>query len=76
MASVPNITVACHNLTAAQIADNLHQMAGGYLVHDVIDSTKLEGSWDFDIEWTPRQALSAKGQDGISIFDAVNKQFD
>ncbi len=74
LASVPNITVACHNLTAAQIADNLHQMAGGYLDHDLIDSTKLEGSWDFDIEWTPRQALAAKGQDGLSIFDAVNKQ--
>jgi len=73
-ASVPNIKVTCHNLTAAQIADNLHQMAGGYLDHDVIDSTKLEGLWDFDIEWTPRQALSDKGRDGISIFDAVNKQ--
>jgi uncharacterized protein (TIGR03435 family) len=29
-ASVPNIKVACHNLTAQAIADNLHQMAGGY----------------------------------------------
>jgi uncharacterized protein (TIGR03435 family) len=73
-ASFPNIKVACHNLTAAAIADNLHQMAGGYLDHDVIDSTKLEGSWDFDIEWTARGALAAKGSDGISIFDAVDKQ--
>jgi uncharacterized protein (TIGR03435 family) len=73
-ASVPNIKVACHDLTAAAIADNLHQMAGGYLDHDVIDSTKLEGSWDFDLEWTGRGALAAKGADGISIFDAVDKQ--
>jgi uncharacterized protein (TIGR03435 family) len=73
-ASAPNIEVACHNLTAQGIADNLHQMAGGYLDHDVIDSTKLEGSWDFDIEWTGRGALAAKGADGISIFDAVEKQ--
>jgi uncharacterized protein (TIGR03435 family) len=73
-ASAPNIQVACHNLTAAAIGDNLHQMAGGYLDHDVIDSTKLEGSWDFDIEWTGRGALAAKGADGISIFAAVDKQ--
>jgi uncharacterized protein (TIGR03435 family) len=74
LASLPNIVVSCHNLTTAAIADNLHQMAGGYLDHDVIDSTKLEGSWDFDIEWTARGALAAKGADGISIFTAVDKQ--
>ena len=73
-ASVPNIKVACRNLTTAEIADNLHRMAGGYLDHDVIDSTKLEGSWDFDLEWTARGALAAKGADGISVFDAVDKQ--
>lgn len=73
-AQTPNIKVACHNLTAAAIADNLHQMAGGYLDHDVIDSTKLEGSFDFDLEWTGRGVLAAKGADGISIFDAVDKQ--
>jgi uncharacterized protein (TIGR03435 family) len=74
MASLPNIKVTCHDLTASAIAENLHQMAGGYLDHDVIDSTKLEGSWDFDLEWTGRAALAAKGADGISVFDAVNKQ--
>jgi uncharacterized protein (TIGR03435 family) len=73
-ASQPNIIVVCHNLTAAAIAENLHQMAGGYLDHDVIDSTKLEGPWDFELEWTGRGALSAKGADGISVFDAVEKQ--
>jgi uncharacterized protein (TIGR03435 family) len=74
LASLPNIKVSCHDLTSSAIADNLHQMAGGYLDHDVIDSTKLEGSWDFDLEWTGRAALAAKGADGISVFDAVNKQ--
>ena len=74
LASMPNIKVACHNLTASAIADNLHQMAGGYLDHDVIDQTKLEGSWDFDLEWTGRGALAAKGADGISVFAAVDKQ--
>jgi uncharacterized protein (TIGR03435 family) len=73
-ASVPNIVVACTNLTAADIATNLRQMAGGYVTHDVVDSTKLEGSWDFNLEWTPRFALEAKGSDGISLFAAVEKQ--
>ena len=73
-ASVPNIKVACHNLTAQAIADNLHRMAGGYFDQDVIDSTKLEGSWDFELEWTSRGTLAAKGADGISAFDAVDKQ--
>jgi uncharacterized protein (TIGR03435 family) len=74
LASQPNIKVTCLNLTTAAIADNLHNMAGGYLDHDVVDATKLEGSWDFDLEWTSRGALTAKGADGISIFDAVSKQ--
>jgi uncharacterized protein (TIGR03435 family) len=73
-AFAPNIKVTCHNLTAKAIADNLHQMASAYLTHDVVDQTKLEGSWDFELEWTPYQLLSHKGHDGISIFDAVNKQ--
>ena len=73
-ASAPNIQVACHNLTAAAIADNLHQMAGGYLDHDVIDATKLDGEYDFDLEWTARGLLAAKGAEGISVFDAVDKQ--
>ncbi|MEI9973082.1 MAG: TIGR03435 family protein [Ignavibacteriota bacterium] len=73
-ASMPNIVVSCQNLTADAIAENLRQMAGGYLDHDVVNSTKLEGSWDFELEWTPRAVLAAKGAEGISVFDAVDKQ--
>lgn len=74
IAATPNIQVACRNLTAPAIAENLRQMAGGYLDHDVVDETKLEGSWDFDLEWTARGVLAAKGSDGISIFAATEKQ--
>jgi uncharacterized protein (TIGR03435 family) len=49
-------------------------MAGGYLDKPVLDETNLEGNWDFDIKWTGRGALAAAGADGISIFDAVDKQ--
>lgn len=77
-ASIPNMKVTCHNLTTKQIADNLRQMAGSYhntyLEHDVIDSTKLEGAWDFELEFTPIGLIGDKGRDGITIFDAVNKQ--
>jgi uncharacterized protein (TIGR03435 family) len=75
---VPNLKVSCHNLTSQQIVDNLRQMAGSqfntYLPHDVTDSTKLEGAWDFDLEFTMIGALGTKGPDGISLFDAVSKQ--
>jgi len=77
-ASIQNMKVTCHNLTSKQIADNLRQMAGSYhntyLEHDVVDSTKLEGAWDFELEFTPIGLMGDKGHDGITIFDAVNKQ--
>jgi uncharacterized protein (TIGR03435 family) len=68
------VEVACHGMTAADIADNLHNMAGGYLRQPVIDSTGLKGTYDFDLKWTGRGQLAAAGADGISIFDAVDKQ--
>lgn len=74
LASVPNAKMSCHNLTAAAIAENLRQMAGAYFDKDIVDQTKLEGTYDFDIEWTARGALAAKGADGISMFDAIEKQ--
>jgi uncharacterized protein (TIGR03435 family) len=73
-ASIPNIKVACHNLTSEAMAENFRQMANGYFDHDVVDKTQLEGAWDFELEWTPRGALAAKGPDGISVFDAIEKQ--
>jgi uncharacterized protein (TIGR03435 family) len=71
--TAPN-EVACHGLTAAEIADNLHNMAGGYLRQPVIDSTGLKGTYDFDLKWTGRGQLAAAGPDGISVFDALEKQ--
>jgi uncharacterized protein (TIGR03435 family) len=73
-ASIPNIKVRCRNVTAAAIAENLRRMAGGYLDHDVIDSTGLDGVYDFDLEWTDRPLLAVHGADGISLFTAVEKQ--
>ena len=72
--TIPYNVVACNNRTAQQIAEDLHNMAGGYLPDLVVDQTGLKGSWDFEIKWTGRGALAAAGADGISIFDAVDKQ--
>ncbi len=68
------IEVVCHDLSAAEIASDLQDMAGGYLHQTVVDSTDLKGRYDFEIKWTGRGQLEAAGADGISIFDAVDKQ--
>src|SRR5207244_10048024 len=73
-ASIPNIKVSCHDLTAKEMAENFRQMAGGYFDHDAVDDTKLEGSFDFDLEWTGRGQLAAKGPEGIGVFDAIEEQ--
>ncbi len=73
-ASIPNIKVKCRNVTAAAIAENLYRLSGGYLDHEVIDSSGLEGAYDFDLEWTDRSLLAVRGADGISVFAAVEKQ--
>jgi len=68
------IMVSCHNVTMDAFAEILHDFAGGYLTSPVVDSTGLKGSYDFDFKWTGRGQLAAAGDDGISIFDAVDKQ--
>jgi uncharacterized protein (TIGR03435 family) len=72
--TINNIVFSCHNTTMENLAENLHNWAGGYLDKPVVDSTGLKGAWDFDIKWTGRGQLARAGADGISIFDAVDKQ--
>ena len=72
--AVPYNYITCHNLTLDAIAQNLKNMAGGYLTNPVVNATGVQGSWDFDIHWTSRGSLAKAGADGISIFDAVQKQ--
>ncbi len=72
--TVPYAVVSCHNTTMEDFAWNLRFMAGAYIDKPVLDSTGLKGSWDFEIKWTARARLSQAGSDGITIFDAVDKQ--
>lgn len=71
---IPQITFSCRNMTIPAFATWLHQSAGGYLTSPVVDSTEIKGAWDFDIKWTGRGALAQAGDDGISIFDAVDRE--
>jgi uncharacterized protein (TIGR03435 family) len=45
-----------------------------YLTSPVVDSTGLKGNWDFDLKWNGRAQLPQAGADGISIFDAIDRQ--
>jgi uncharacterized protein (TIGR03435 family) len=71
---IPYAVVSCHNMTMEAIAQNLRGMAGAYVTNTVVDQTGLKGTWDFDLKWTARQLLGQAGADGITIFDAVDKQ--
>jgi uncharacterized protein (TIGR03435 family) len=68
------IPAVCHGLTMAAFAAQLGGAAGDYLNAPVVDNTKLEGAWDFTLKWTPRGRLAAAGAEGITIFDAIDKQ--
>jgi uncharacterized protein (TIGR03435 family) len=72
--TVPYAMATCRNVTMDAFAQNLRDMASAYINNPVVDSTGLKGSWDFDLKWTPRALLSQAGADGITIFDAVDKQ--
>ena len=71
---VPLNVVTCHGQTMDQIAQDLRDFGGPYLAGPVANQTGVEGTFDFTIRWTPRPALSAAGADGITIFDATEKQ--
>jgi uncharacterized protein (TIGR03435 family) len=68
------ISMSCKNMSMEVFAQQIHQMAGGYLANPVVDQTELKGSWDFDFKWSPKGLLAQSGADGISIFDAMDKQ--
>jgi uncharacterized protein (TIGR03435 family) len=72
--AIRQIVVICKNETMQKFAEDIHDMAGGYLDKPVVDSTGLKEAYDFTITWTPRGLLGAAGGEGISIFDAVDRQ--
>jgi uncharacterized protein (TIGR03435 family) len=71
---VPYAVAICHGMTMEVFAQTLRGMAGAYFTSPVVDLTGLKGSWDFELKWTARGLLARAGSDGITIFDAVDKQ--
>jgi len=72
--AIAYIAVSCHNLTMEAFAQQLRGMASGYVTDLSVDRTGLKGAWDFDLKWTGRGQLALAGSEGISVFDAVDKQ--
>lgn len=72
--AIRRIIVVCHHESMEKFAEDIHNMAGGYLTKPVVDATDLKDTYDFTLKWTPRGLLGAAGPEGISVFDAVDKQ--
>ena len=69
------VDVKCRNQTMSDFASTLHNFAGAYLDKPVIDKTGLKGTYDLELKWHPKAVYDRLGPaDGISIFDAVEKQ--
>jgi uncharacterized protein (TIGR03435 family) len=71
---IPKQAAICRGMTMAALAQLLPRAAGAYLPNPVFDQTGLQGAFDFEMSWHPRQLLAQAGTDGVSIFDALEKQ--
>jgi uncharacterized protein (TIGR03435 family) len=61
----------CANMTMADLAALLPEMAGGYIHMPVLDLTGLQGTYDFKLVWT---GVALLDQGGITVFEALEKQ--
>ena len=74
-----NAAWGCHNVTMAVFAEALRTSSigpvTGYISgKEVVDQTGLKGPWDFNFKWTGAGLLAKAGSDGITLFDAIDKQ--
>jgi uncharacterized protein (TIGR03435 family) len=49
--------VTCQNMTMAQLAERLQDLAPGYIHTPVLDATGIEGAYDFTLSFSPAGAL-------------------
>jgi len=72
--AIPKQTGICRGMTMAAFAQLLPRAVGQYLPNPVVDQTGLQGAWDFEFSFTPRPLLAQAGSEGITLFDALEKQ--
>jgi uncharacterized protein (TIGR03435 family) len=70
--AVPMQVVTCRSIPVDDLLRLIPNMANTN--GKALDKTGLEGKFDFTIQWTPPSQLARAGADGISIYDAVDKQ--
>jgi uncharacterized protein (TIGR03435 family) len=61
----------CTNMTMSDFADLLPEMAPAYLDRVVVNSTGLEGAYDFKLVWVGAANID---QGGLDVFGAMEKQ--
>jgi uncharacterized protein (TIGR03435 family) len=71
---IPVQVGVCRGITMAAFSDLLPRAFGAYVTSPVTDQTGLKDAYDFEIRVHPRQVLSVAGSEGISLFDALEKQ--
>ena len=71
---IPPQMAVCRNMTMTALAQLLPRVASAYLPNPVADQTGLQGGFDFDITFHARPLLAQAGSEGISLFDALEKQ--
>lgn len=73
--AISPIVVLCKGMDMPGFARLLRDFSGGYFGDKpVVDGTNLKGTYDFTLSWTWKGNLEKAGKDGVTLFDAVEKQ--
>ena len=67
----PMLEMHCKNVSMDLFARVLRGFGGPYFDQPVVNQTNLQGNYDIDLKFTPRQLLAQAGSDAVSIFAAV-----
>jgi uncharacterized protein (TIGR03435 family) len=63
--------LTCSNMTIAELAQGLPDLASGYIDRPVVDGTGLADAYDFRVDWVDRKSAEQDG--GPTIFTAIEK---